>query len=175
MMGAKRWFSKTEQHNNKCLKCLRHKKGKGRAHMAQVTWQWEGWGHHQLHGVPYTPKVHSWQHKFSPEVNLCSSPIHLQRMISATPLVKPCPSTPSPTPWMKEVSPDLKLQDVQCSFWTRHFRKSLQSYWGVSQLPTTSNSNWAPCRADKLWGKWDLDSNDHKRYRSLPIPQAVMW
>lgn len=42
-------------------------------------------------------------------------------------------------------------------------QESLQSYWGVSQPPTTSNSNWAPCRADKPWGKQDLDSNDPKR------------
>lgn len=34
IMGAKRWFSNTEQCNNSCLKCLRHKI---KAHIAPVT------------------------------------------------------------------------------------------------------------------------------------------
>lgn len=105
------------------------------------TWQWEGWGHHQLHGVPYTPKAHSWQHKFSSEVNLYSFPLHLPRMISATPLAKPCPSTPSPTLWATEVSPDPKLRDVRCSFWTQHFRKAFRAteeYLSPLPLPTVT-------------------------------------
>lgn len=143
MMRAKRWFSKTEQHNNKCLKCLRHKEGKERARIAQVTWNLAV-GRVRTPSVAWSalhPKVHSWQHKFSSEVILYSFPLHLPRMISATPLAKPCPYTPSPTLWATEVSPDPKLRDVRCSFWTQHFRKAFRAteeYLSPLPLPTVT-------------------------------------
>lgn len=56
--------------------------------------------------------------KYSPQANLYTFPFHQPREISARPLVKPRLSAPSPTLWIKEVSPDLKLQGVQHSFWT---------------------------------------------------------
>lgn len=79
--------------------------------------------------------------KYSPEVNLYAFLFHLPREIPARSLVKPHPPALSPALWMKEVSPDPKLQNVQRSFWTRHFRKASRAtreYLSPLPLPTVT-------------------------------------
>lgn len=83
--------------------------------------------------------------KYAPQVNLYPLPLHLRRAISARPLVKPCLSAPSPTLWMKAVSPDLKVQDVQHSFQTfRKVTRATGEYLSPLLLPTVTEliSNW---------------------------------
>lgn len=165
MMRAKRWFSKTEQHNNKCLKCLRHKEGKERARIAQVTWN-------LAVGRVRTPSV-AWS-ALHPQGPLLAAQVLIRSHFILLPPSSAkndfCYTSGKALSFHSQ--PNLmgdrsftwsEVTGCTVQLLNPALQESLQSYWGVSQPPTTSNSNWAPCRADKPWGKQDLDSNDPKR------------